>query len=101
MTPNCKLLVGFAAAFAAVTCISPEDTTARSASSPVAPLEAAAPTDDTSGPTVELPAFEVKSEKDNNFVGKSSLSSTRIAVDLSEIPQSVKVINNSFIQALG
>ncbi|HEY4249092.1 MAG TPA: TonB-dependent receptor plug domain-containing protein [Lacunisphaera sp.] len=43
----------------------------------------------------------MKSEKDNNFVGKSSLSSTRIAVDLSEIPQSVTVLNNSFVQALG
>jgi len=65
--------------------------------------EAASTPDDSSpsGATVELPAFEVKSEKDNNFVGKSSLSSTRIAVDLSEIPQSVKVINNSFIEALG
>jgi len=54
-----------------------------------------------SGPTVELPAFEVKSEKDSSFVGKSSLSSTRIAVDLLEIPQSVKVLNNSFVQAIG
>src|SRR4051812_39087092 len=53
------------------------------------------------GDTVELPAFEVKTEKDNNFVGKSALSSTRIAVDLSEIPQSVKVLNNSFVQAIG
>jgi len=53
------------------------------------------------GPTIELPTFEVKSEKDNNFVGKSSLSSTRIAVDLTEIPQSVTVLNNSFVQAIG
>jgi len=54
-----------------------------------------------SGATIELPTFEVKSEKDTNFVGKSSLSSTRIAVDLSEIPQSVQVLNNSFVQAIG
>ncbi len=53
------------------------------------------------GETLELPAFEVKTEKDNNFVGKSSLSSTRIAVDLSEIPQSVQVLNNSFVKAIG
>jgi len=53
------------------------------------------------GDTVELPAFEIKTEKDNNFVGKSSLSSTRIAVDLSEIPQSVQVLNSSFVQAIG
>lgn len=63
---------------------------------------AAAPSEDSapSGPAVELPTFEVKSEKDTNFIGKSALSSTRIAVDLSEIPQSVKVLNNSFVQAI-
>lgn len=49
---------------------------------------------------VKLPAFTITSEKDNNFVGTSSLSSTRIAVDLSELPQSVKVLNNSFLTAI-
>ena len=49
---------------------------------------------------VVLPAFEIQSEKDSNYVGTSSLSSTRIAVDLSELSQSVKVLNNSFIQAI-
>ncbi len=49
---------------------------------------------------VQLPAFEIASEKDTNYVGTSSLSSTRIAVDLSELSQSVKVLNNSFITAL-
>jgi len=49
----------------------------------------------------ELPTFEVNSEKDASYVGKASLSSTRIAVDLAELPQSVKVLNNSFVQAIG
>lgn len=49
---------------------------------------------------VRLPAFEITSEKDASFVGKTSLSSTRIAVDLVDLPQSVKVLNNSFIQAI-
>jgi len=42
---------------------------------------------------VQLPAFTISSEKDTGYVGTSSLSSTRIAVDLSELPQSVKVLN--------
>ena len=82
----------FVAALAAVLRIS-----AQEAASPAAPLSPA----DTTEQIVELPTFEVKSEKDNNFVGKSSLSSTRIAVDLSEIPQSVQVLNNSFVKAIG
>ncbi len=49
---------------------------------------------------VQLPAFEILSEKDSDYVGTSSLSSTRIAVDLSELSQSVKVLNNSFLQAI-
>lgn len=61
---------------------------------PVAPAPAG--TDE----AVRLPAFEIMSEKDASFVGKSSLSSTRIAVDLVDLPQSVKVLNNSFLQAI-
>ena len=49
---------------------------------------------------ITLPAFSISSEKDTGFVGKSALSSTRIAVDLSEIPQSVKVLNQSFLKAV-
>lgn len=64
-----------------------------------------APTEDNSPPPAgkvfELPTFEVNSEKDASYVGKASLSSTRIAVDLAELPQSVKVLNNSFVQAIG
>ena len=53
-----------------------------------------------SGEVVQLPAFEITSEKDTNYAGTSSLSSTRVAVDLSELSQSVKVLNNSFLQAI-
>jgi len=63
---------------------------------PAAPAEETAPTDK----VVELPAFEITSESDNKFVGSSAMSSTRIAVDLSELPQSVKVLNNSFLTAI-
>ena len=49
---------------------------------------------------ITLPAFSISSEKDTGFVGKSALNSTRIAVDLSEIPQSVKVLNSSFLKAV-
>jgi iron complex outermembrane receptor protein len=49
---------------------------------------------------VQLPAFEIASEKDTSYVGNSSLSSTRVAVDLSELSQSVKVLNNSFLTAI-
>ncbi len=49
---------------------------------------------------IQLPAFSISSEKDTSYVGKSALSSTRIAVDLAELPQSVKVLNNSFLTAI-
>jgi iron complex outermembrane receptor protein len=49
---------------------------------------------------VKLPSFEIQSDKDNDFVGTSALTSTRIAVDLSELPQSAKVLNNSFLAAI-
>src|SRR5258706_13159160 len=49
---------------------------------------------------IQLPAFTINSEKDTDFVGKTALSSTRIAVDLAELPQSVTVLNKSFFQQL-
>ncbi len=49
---------------------------------------------------LQLPAFTINSEKDTDFVGKTALSSTRIAVDLSDLPQSVTVLNKSFFQQL-
>jgi iron complex outermembrane receptor protein len=47
---------------------------------------------------VQLPAFTISSDKDTGFVGKTALSSTRIAVDLAELPQSVTVLNRSFFE---
>jgi hypothetical protein len=49
---------------------------------------------------VKLPAFSISSEKDTGFVGKTALSSTRIAVDLAELPQSVTVLNRSFFDTI-
>jgi iron complex outermembrane receptor protein len=49
---------------------------------------------------IELPAFSINAEKDTGYVGKSSLSSTRIAMDIGELPQSVKVLNSSFLKAV-
>ena len=49
---------------------------------------------------VMLPEFSISAEKDTSYVGKTSLSSTRIAVDILELPQSVKVLNSSFLKAV-
>ena len=49
---------------------------------------------------VMLPEFSISAEKDTGYVGKTSLSSTRIAVDILELPQSVKVLNSSFLKAV-
>ena len=52
------------------------------------------------GEVVQLPAFEIKTDNDSGYVGKSALSSTRIAVDLIDLPQSVKVLNSALLQAV-
>src|SRR5580698_8250594 len=49
---------------------------------------------------VQLPAFEISSESDTRYSGNTALSSTRTAVDLSELPQSVRVLNHSFLTAI-
>src|SRR4051812_33077010 len=73
----------------------------------VAPLSLLAQTDGATPPAngpkeevLELPAFSISAEKDTNYVGKSSLSSTRIAMDIGDLPQSVKVLNTSFLKAV-
>ncbi len=58
------------------------------------------PADASKEEIVELPVFSINAEKDTGYVGKSALSSTRIAVDIGELPQSVKVLNNSFLKAV-
>ncbi len=47
--------------------------------------------------TVKLPEFKVTSEKDVSYIGKEALSTTRIAVDLADLPQSVVVLNRAFM----
>jgi iron complex outermembrane receptor protein len=47
--------------------------------------------------TIDLPAFTVSSSKDNSYVGKEALSTTRTGVELLDLPQSVKVINRGLI----
>jgi iron complex outermembrane receptor protein len=93
MTPH-KLSALLAASFAAAL-LAPPRTNAQAITP--APATGSAPAGET---VVQLPAFEISSEKDSSYVGTSSLSSTRIAVDLSELSQSVKVLNNSFLQAI-
>ena len=51
-------------------------------------------------PVVELPRFVIYGETDTGYVGKSALSSTRIAFEIADIPQSVKVLNSSFLKAV-
>jgi iron complex outermembrane receptor protein len=62
--------------------------------------EAATETDVSKEEPVVLPEFSISAAKDTGYVGKSSLSSTRIAVDIADLPQSVKVLNNSFLKAV-
>ena len=62
---------------------------------PLTPTEDAAKTE-----AVQLPAFTIKAETDTGYVGKSALGSTRIAVDIADLPQSVKVLNSSFVKAV-
>lgn len=47
--------------------------------------------------TVKLPEFKVSSEKDVSFIGRQALSTTRIGVDLSDLAQSVVVLNKKFL----
>lgn len=66
----------------------------------LAPLSLVAQTAAPKDEVVQLPAFSISSESDTGYVGKSALSSTRIAVDIADLPQSVKVLNNSFVKAV-
>jgi len=46
---------------------------------------------------VHLPAFSVTSARDDSYVGREALSTTRTGVALLDLPQSVKVLNRPFI----
>jgi iron complex outermembrane receptor protein len=64
-----------------------------------APTNSTASTDaaPTAEETVKLPEFKVSSEKDVSFMGRQALSTTRIGVDLSDLAQSVVVLNKKFL----
>ena len=47
--------------------------------------------------SVKLPEFKVSSEKDVSLMGSQALSATRIGVDLSDLAQSVVVVNKMFL----
>ena len=46
---------------------------------------------------VKLPSFSINSEKDVSYIGKESMSTTRTGVELSDLPQSVVVLNKAFL----
>ncbi len=46
---------------------------------------------------VQLPTFAINSARDDSYVGKEALSTTRTGVELLDLPQSVKVINRTMI----
>jgi len=46
---------------------------------------------------LKLPSFSVNSEKDVSYIGKESMSTTRTGVELSDLPQSVVVLNKAFL----
>jgi len=100
MLPHRKLLAMFLAASAAVLRVSAQETTPPAKPPAVAPLNSGTAADEATGETVELPSFTVSAQRDDNFVGKAALSSTRIAVDIVDLPQSVKVLNSSFLKAV-
>jgi len=47
--------------------------------------------------TIVLPSFEIRSDKDTGYTGKSAISTTRTGVELVDLPQSVQVLTRSFI----
>jgi iron complex outermembrane recepter protein len=46
---------------------------------------------------IELPKFTVSSERDISYTGREALGTTRIGVDLSDLAQSVQVLNRAFL----
>lgn len=60
-----------------------------------APAKAAKGGDDEN--LVKLPAFSISSEKDVSYMGKEAMSTTRTGVELSDLPQSVVVLNKAFL----
>lgn len=49
---------------------------------------------------VRLPTFTIASARDDSYVGREALSTTRTGVELLDLPQSVKVINRALLDDL-
>lgn len=68
------------------------------------PAQTAAPVPPTTSEAmkeiVALPSFNVSSERDTSYTGGESVSLTRTGVKLSDLPQSVTVVNKSFMDAV-
>jgi len=65
------------------------------------PAAPAAPAPETApDQTVKLPAFTVSTEKDTSLIGSEALSTTRSGVELSDLAQSVVVVNRQFFNSV-
>ncbi|MBI5767210.1 MAG: TonB-dependent receptor plug domain-containing protein [Verrucomicrobia bacterium] len=69
---------------------------AQTAPPPAPPQQGAAPT----GETVTLSAFEVRSESDTGYVASSAMSGTRTNELLENMPNSISVMTQEFLQDL-
>lgn len=47
---------------------------------------------------IQLPSFSVNTERDNSYTGKQALSTTRTGTDLSDLAQTVAVLNQAFLK---
>lgn len=74
-----------------------EETTAPTGPTTAAPASAAAAKGANDENLVKLPTFSISSEKDVSYMGKEALSTTRTGVELSDLPQSVVVLNKAFL----
>lgn len=64
---------------------------------PAPPANPRAPAPAPQPDVVQLPTFAINSARDDSYVGKEALSTTRTGVELLDLPQSVKVINRTMI----
>ena len=88
-----KTLLGLLASLFVAT--GPNPLNAQTAPADTAPGSTAPTTEE----VVKLSQFVVTSERDSSFVGKQALSTSRVALDLTDIAQSVAVLNKAFIDS--
>jgi|GEM_PF-457367 len=77
-----------------------EETTAAAAGAAAGPSTAKAAKGGDDDNLVKLPTFSISSEKDVSYMGKEAMSTTRTGVELSDLPQSVVVLNKAFLNDL-